>query len=205
MGELTYPQTVLDNLMTKLGKTDSQRKQDRALVQFENMRPFLDTAARSLLDIGCGFGLIDIHIANHLPLIEEIHLVDGDGTEPSSGSFREDMKAWNDVCVAEAMVRANVRSDIRVASYYARVFAGDFIAGTGFDLVISTRSWGHHYPARTYAGLVRQYLRPGAHVIMDVRIKSDGLDEMRRAGFKCVGQIPDHSLKCKRWIFVAEG
>jgi SAM-dependent methyltransferase len=207
MGGLIYPQSVLDNMQTKLGKTENTRKEDAAFRQFEALREAFrgswnrhnaDVWPRRLLDIGCGFGLIDIHIAGACPALEEIHLVDGDGSAPSGSSFRTDQVAWSDVRMAGALVRANVSDRVRVHEY----FAGPGLAlGCVFDLVISTRSWGHHYPARIYADLVKEHLAPDGIVIMDIRRKSNGLEEMKAAGFRIVGQIPDHSHKCYRWVF----
>lgn len=212
MGGLIYPAEVQAANQERLGKTVYTAKEKGAAEQFEALRPFLDLLCgdggpRFLLDIGCGLGLIDVHIANHCPAVTDIHLIDGDGSSPSISGFHPRMQAWSDVRMAAAIVRANVRPDIRVVPYLAAtVSAGAyFILGTQFDLVISARSWGHHYPISTYSQIVRRFLRPGGFVITDIRNKSDGLDEMQRAGFECVGQIPDPSLKCKRWIFVAEG
>lgn len=66
-------------------------------------------------------------------------------------------------------------------------------------------SWGHHYPAAVYAKQVARILVPGGIVIMDIRRKSMGIDEMRQAGFRYIGQVPDHSHKCYRWIFTHDG
>ena len=59
-----------------------------------------------------------------------------------------------------------------------------------FDLVLSLISWGFHYPVETYLARVHEILRPGGHLIMDVRKKTDGMDQIR-ARFETVEVLVD--------------
>ena len=53
--------------------------------------------------------------------------------------------------------------------------------GERFDLVLSLLSWGLHYPISTYLGEVHVALSKRGVSIVDVRLKSDGESELRRA------------------------
>ena len=62
------------------------------------------------------------------------------------------------------------------------------------DLVISLISWGFHYPVAVYADQVREILRPGGRVILDVRKGTDGREQLE-ARFPRVLQISETRKK----------
>ena len=204
-GELkfSYPQSVVDD-MARRGKGIGSLRETQAERQFADMRPTIDRwsrdlAIRSVLDIGCGLALIDIMIARHY-LVDEVHLIDGDGSSQKGVGYDPDAVAWNDVRLGADMVRANVPDDdVIVTPHFA---PGDWPRMGKFDLVISCRSWCHHYPAATYARQVAASLTPGGLVITDIRRKTNGLQTMLDAGFRVLERVPDPSDKLERLAFV---
>jgi len=199
MTEIKIPEEVHD-AFRRLGKGPmGTSRQGQAAAQFAAMARLVESIApRRLLDIGCGFGMIDILIARAAP-VEVIHLLDGDGSNDARTGFKDHTQPWFDVALGVAMVRANVREGTEVIGH--RV--GQYLDIAEVDLVISCRSWGHHYPVSTYLPTVRRCLRPGGHVLLDIRNRTDGMRAMQGAGFVPIEPIPDDSKKCERWIFRA--
>lgn len=193
---LIYPFVIVDH-MINLGKTGvSSRREDQATIQFENLRHIITKLLpTSILDLGCGWAIIDILIARHAP-VTTVHLVDGDGIVEERSGFKDDTQAWADVRHGGSIVRANLGSSVEVIEHFANPDAID----VQVDLVISCRSWAHHYPVSIYADTVRRCLKPGGHVITDVRNGTKGLSQLQEIGLVIVEQIPDKSVKCTRWL-----
>jgi len=146
----------------------------------------------SLLDIGCGLALIDVHLARAWPGVR-VHLLDGDGTGAQDRGFKQTMTAWGDVAAGAAMMRANVPACPPVTIHAPRPFH------LAVDLIISSRSWGHHYPVSVYAESVVRSLNPGGLVVLDIRTGTSGLTQLAALGFEVVCRIPDPSEKCGRF------
>jgi SAM-dependent methyltransferase len=152
----------------------------------------------TVLDIGCGLAGIDALLTRRFGA-RRAHLLDGDGLAPKVNGWNKATGARNDVEKGAELVRANSGPDVEVVSHVA---GDDLQIDDQLDLVISSRSWGHHYPIPVYLPLVRRALRSGGTLILDIRRKTDGVRELEAAGFMQIGRIEDHSEKCDRLIFV---
>ncbi|HVQ43744.1 MAG TPA: hypothetical protein VMT30_02150 [Candidatus Saccharimonadia bacterium] len=191
---IVYPRVVVE----RIGKVIGNTRVDQATIQFECMKPVIEKLApHSLLDLGCGWAIIDIFIAQHAP-VTEIHLVDGtgDGTVEKRSGFKDDTKAWNDVRFGAAIVRENLGHSVEVFEHFSEPEK----INTQVDLIISCRSWGHHYPISIYSETVMRCVKPGGFVITDIRTNTDGLEQLKKMGLEIVEQIPDKSSKCTRWL-----
>lgn len=194
-----WPETV-KTYLRRMGRdpVESCPKIEREAAQYlEALRPVLDQRdpPATVLDIGCGLGLLDVLIAQaYMPTT--VHLLDGSG-DPArrSRGYRLQMEAWNDVDMAATMFRANVYSG---TCPFARVHRpGEFDIPA--DLILSSRSWCHHYPAAVYLASVKRSLAAGGLLVVDVRAGTDNLDVLRSAGFEVVARVPDPSEKCGRF------
>lgn len=165
--------------------------------QFKSIKSIIeDIKPSSVMDIGSGFAVIDVFICRYSP-IKQVHLIDGDGTPRlNKVAFHEDTQAWNDVNIGVEIVRANVSNDVKITGHYA----DPVNISVKVDLVISCRSWGHHYPISIYADTVKRCLNLNGYVITDVRNNTNGLEQLEAIGFEVIQQIQDPSLKCKRWL-----
>lgn len=133
---------------------------------------------RSVLDIGCGLGMIDIWFANYGG-VQDVHLMDGDGTEPIRGDYADDMLPWNSVDVAVEMVRANVQPGVGVAGWLA-----DTRHHIPVDMIVSFKSWGTHYPVNTYIDLAKRSLsKIGGVLMIDILHDNEGKAQLQAAGF----------------------
>lgn len=173
-----------------------------AVQYMEALRPVLDSRdpPMRILDIGCGLALLDVHLARaYGPIV--VRLLDGDGTAPRDRGFRLQMQAWADVEMGQAMFRANV--DGAICPFVTVHQPGEF--DFWVDLILSSRSWCHHYPATVYLDSVKRSLKPGGLLVVDIRAGTDGLDVLRGAGFEVVARVTDPSEKCGRFALTHWG
>ncbi len=202
-----FPASMLEYMNTVHGRPGRpatamfQEAVDRCELKFQSMKPSLDRiqnadSCKSILDVGCGFAVADIFLAKYLGL-SEIHLLDGDGTARRQKGFNEASEPWGNVHIAGDIVRANAPA----AVVYAH--CPPLNLSKCVDMVVSLRSWGHHYPISTYLKDVQGWLRPKGWLIIDIRKpeKTKGVEQLQAVGFQVVEQIPDSSDKCKRYLF----
>ena len=167
---------------------------------FDSLRPWIAASTSSVLDIGAGKAGVDILIARHLGRPLTINLLDGDGTGARQMSFRATTQAWADRNIGVMMLEANIPAsdDMRVLAH-----APDPAATIPADLIISLKSWGHHYPVEIYCDLARRSLRGGGVLILDIRRKhiEAGRHRLSEAGFVFVGQAYE-TEKSRRLVFM---
>jgi SAM-dependent methyltransferase len=153
----------------------------------------------SVLDIGCGLAAFDAYLASCCG-VRDVHLIDGDGRGRKVHGYVDSAQdPWGDVELGVRVVRANAPSETRVSSYSPPASA----RVPGVDLVISLRSWGHHYPVSTYVDLVRRCLLPGGSLVLDLRRGVAGRAALEAAGFRHLRTLADRSSKCAREVFCA--
>ena len=155
----------------------------RATKRATQIEEFIGTRyeVNSMMDIGCGLGLIDVMLSKYLTL-ERIHLVDGDGTNPIQHDYQEHMQPWNDVHVAAELVFLN--TDVRQIITHEPSPA---LRVDPLDLLVSFKSWGVHYPIGVYLNLARDCVKPGGLLIIDIRDERGEGDKNRQieqVGFK---------------------
>jgi SAM-dependent methyltransferase len=170
----------------------------------EGMGPWLPARIDSFLDIGCGSGRLAVLLAQHYGGAVDVHLIDGDRRVEAFGKeqvgYAPTTPPWNDRAAAAELVRAKVPA--------ARVFdyPPDPRLTIPVDLIVSTKSWGHHYGADVYLGLARRSLRPGGRIIMDLRDSThdpragDGLGVMKAGGFRVVVELERTTVKTCRTV-----
>lgn len=199
MDEIVYPPEALAALAAA-GKTTTKIREQNAARQFRALEHLVERERpSSLLDLGCGYAIICVYVVAAARCVTRVELVDGDGSGAPANGFRPDTRAWFDVRVGAATLRANVPLEVaEVRAHVAGAVPEDL---EPVDLLISCRSWGHHYPIQTYAREAPRWVRPGGMVVTDIRRGTDGLEQMRRLGFRAEERIPDPSVKCERWAF----
>lgn len=174
------------------------RIEQRAAGDVAEILPWLEGHdVRSMLDIGCGLALVDVLLAQALTP-ERVYLLDGAAPGVLDRGYKQVMTPWNSAPTGAAMFRANVDPDVvELVTLAPEPFELDHPV----DLIISTRSWGHHYPVSVYLDSVRRSLAPGGILAVDLRTGKGGADEIRAAGFRHVVDIKQQSVKCDRVIF----
>jgi SAM-dependent methyltransferase len=153
---------------------------DRLRLTVSAMEAYLPDGPIDVLDIGCGMAGIALSLANRQGNGTRLHLLDGDvyvreldNVRPAGYSpYSLGCKPWNDARVPAAALQA--------AGYDATAYPNDPMLTIPSDVIVSTRSWGHHYPVSIYLDLALRSLKPGGRMFLDVRRKTDGLDVLKQ-------------------------
>lgn len=173
-----------------------QRQIQRAVKRVEQVQQLIEQyKPKSMLDVGCGLGVIDIVLARQHKL-ERIHLLDGDGIKSIHHGYQADMQPWNNVYEAAKLVASNLvvknhkhMSDVVVTPHQV---GKSFEIAPPVDMVCSFKSWGVHYPVETYLIEVQSWLRFGGLLLIDImeeRGKGDKNSIVMDAGFGLVHQF----------------
>jgi hypothetical protein len=171
---MLFPSEDVEYLTRRKGAVSLEGQERRGIKQAVQLLPYLRTVgARSILDIGCGLGVVDAVLG-----LDVIHLMDGDGTGERRDDYGADVAAWNDVRLAAEFVRLNVPT----AEVYAHI--ADPNLTIPVDAIISLKSWGTHYPVSTYLPLAKRSLSAGGLLALDMRKGHDDSAEIEVAGFK---------------------
>jgi SAM-dependent methyltransferase len=159
---------------------------------FNEIEKYLpETQHSTIVDIGSGIGGIDVLLNRHYGSAE-LFLVDRTQTDrkvwygyKQMGSFYNDLSATKEFLSSNGVRSATLmtpdefnQSDLKV------------------DIVISFISWGFHYPLETYLAKVKDILKPGGILIIDVRNGKGGEETLRR-NFQSVLRIGGDAVKSR--------
>ena len=164
----------------------------RGLPDYQQIAPWLPQRFDSILDIGCGGAWIDVFIANNHGL-KTVHLMDGVTAGPKRRGYGEAGLPWRSV--SSGMARVFQNAAVGVIGH-----GPDPSLTIPVDVIISLKSWCHHYPAQHYLPLAKRSLKPGGILVVDVRVETGGEETIIDGGFQKLGAI--HLGKCKRTSFV---
>ena len=149
--------------------------------EYEDLRPHLPPRASAVLDVGCGVAGLAVHIYRHYGGDGSLRLYLMDRTETVSsisyglasttGEFYNSLEVTRNLLVSneipdQCIVTLEARDDRRI------------VVAEPLDLVVSTISWGFHYPVATYLEQAHERLAPGGRLIIDVRKGSGGVAEV---------------------------
>ena len=140
---------------------------------YNSIKKHIPEKAESILDIGCGVGLINVflyalydqpvlHLLDKTEVGGQIYYGMADRT-PYYNSLQVTAKTMldNDIlCSNVICLEANEQFKIKAPN-------------KSMDLITSFISWGFHYPVHTYIDDVIRVLKPGGVLIMDLRDKTD--------------------------------
>jgi len=154
----------------------------------------------SMLDIGSGRAVKSLLIADHYK-IGRVHLMDGTGGSckdtGNNGGYTEKVpEAWSDVRDGYNNFVARLP---HVECHWH--IADPNLVIPPVDLIVSFRSWGHHFNINAYTDLARRCLTDNGLVVTDIRRRTEGEERMIAAGFVTVMQIPNESEKARRLVF----
>lgn len=169
---------------------------NRVHEEYIQLKPWLPDKATRIVDIGCGLAGIDVHLARHYPRAM-IDLVDGQGDHSNRVmGYNDGTQPWANVGLAVQLVEANAPG--------AKVRGNLADPNALFercDLMLSFKSWAHHYPVQRYLPLAKRSVVKGGTVILDIRSGTDGKQQLEAAGFEARGVVLSKP-KCDRIVFV---
>jgi SAM-dependent methyltransferase len=163
---------------------------------FRSILPSLLETAGAILDVGCGLGAIDVLLSRHYSeaAAPSLYLADfGDTATRIDYRFGPSHAHYNSFEVARGLLLKN-----GVPAESLHFISPKDIArpeyGSRFDLVISTLAWGFHFPVETYAEAVSAAMADGARLILDVRVGTNGIDQLRK-WFSSVDMIEESEVR----------
>lgn len=168
--------------------------------EFETMAPHLPARGRRILDIGCGVAGLDVLLARRFAAdAPEILLIDRTQIDPSvDATFEKRGTFYSSLEVARTMLEANGVAADQITTQTAT--DDSKVAADGpFDVVLSTLSWGFHFPVSSYLPEVLRVVADDGVVFLDVRKTNiDGL-ALLRAYFRDVDVIHERKklYRCK--------
>jgi hypothetical protein len=175
----------LEDLFTGLSRGEPplvRRYLERVHRTFDRMQPYLPAAASAVLDVGCGMGGAGLRLVMHYGPSTRLYLLDGTNSDARRRggfhrpkgyrSFAETCSPWNDATATAAAMRSLGVDAVAVPTDPTQTLPS--------DVIVSTRSWGHHYPVGVYLDLARRSLLPGGRLFLDLRPGYGGLEKLCR-------------------------
>jgi SAM-dependent methyltransferase len=132
-----------------------------------SIEPHLPDACNNVLDIGGGMGGIDALLARRFGPDCEVTILDGEADLPVMTLHRKTF-SHKDVC--KAFLEANGVRPERFSYVAPDLRATPGACMQPFDLVVSFGSWCFHYPPEEYLAFVKRTCRPGATLIIELRL-----------------------------------
>ena len=180
-----------------LSLKDAENYCERAYKDFSELKDLLPPNKKQVIEIGSSWGLHAVYLSRHYSPETEFILIDGEKTirKPHTG-FRENTQPYRD-----GRIGLRLMGEFKALATFVPVDKETTrLTFPGTDLIVSFCAWNHHFPTFTYLPMVQSSLIPGGHIITDIRTGTNGLDQMRVAGFR-VEQIIRRKSKYTRYLF----
>jgi SAM-dependent methyltransferase len=140
--------------------------------EVDMIEPYIPPSTGVMLDIGCGAGGIAAEILSR-GLVKMAVLLDYTGRSTRRAGSGDTPVFQNDVEVTRALIEENGLED------RARIVDGTLIPfDVSYRFVLSTLSWGYHYPVDTYLDDVIGTVLKTSVVMLDVREETGGVTRL---------------------------
>ena len=164
----------------------------------EFLRPNIPNhTPRRIVDVGCGFGLYNVHVSRHFAGEPFIVYFDNHRKAPESANGdkgRKTVSGWhnsadkmsfynNDPSCTREIAEGNGVPHAKIEQLIA-VDANLRALSGSVDLIYSHMSWGYHYPVSTYVAAAFMALGPGGTLLLTVR-DPDAVAVAQDVGFRC--------------------
>ena len=165
--------------------------------ELDQIWPWLPKRLTRWIDIGCGMAGLSALLYKRLrQKPEQFYLLDGTGDSPVQAGWHDRALApWNNRDAARAVLNANQVPLLRGEWLDVGTL---HIDGPAVDLIVSTLSWGHHYPVGVYEPLVTAALAQGGRVMLDLRNGTDGEDALQRLGLTRLAVLPLDGINARK-------
>ena len=166
----------------------------RALASYEkyynSIKSNLPSRCNSILDIGCGLGILDLCIYEHYHCDNDLtfYLFDrSDYEENLYFGFKENAAFYNDLQLVEEIFSNYGIANEKIITMEAE--KENLASLTNIDVVISSIAWGFHFPVSKYVEEVDKLMHQDSVLIMDLRKGQNGIETLQN--FFNVNEILD--------------
>ena len=197
----TYEETVKEQ--SKINNLDIEKGYYKKVREsFERIKNHIPNHTKSILDIGSGIAGLDIYLWQLLKKNNpQIYLLDKTRSEKKIWySFSVKGAFYNSLLLAKKNLILNGIPSNKINLIEAP--ANGVIKNLkNIDLIISTISWGYHYPVDLYIDSVFSIMSKNGTLILDVRKNMGGLETLA-SKFKHISIIKEDSnsltVKCSK-------
>ena len=142
--------------------------------EIDTFKDFLPNHAKSIMDIGCGLGIINILLNKFYNDKASFYLLDKNCIDKKiKYGFSSNYESYNDLNETKQILLENNISENRLFLFDVEK---DIQIDSKIDLVISLKSMGYHYPFETYLQLLVKCCNENTIFIFDV--SADTFDEI---------------------------
>jgi len=139
--------------------------------EFKLMLQYLPEQCKSILDIGCGIGGIDILLSKSYGSPKLLLMDKSEISKKLHYGYHKEGASYNSFKATKDLMKANHIENYNIID----VSSGKLPVYENIDLVISLLSCGYHYPIYEYLGYIETVLSEEGTIIIDCRQKTDGI------------------------------
>lgn len=165
---------------------------------YNSIKNILPNRCNSILDIGCGLGIIDLCVFEHYNLDTDLTFYLFDKSEYAENlffGFEDDASFYNDLQLAkEILSNYGIPSRNLITIEAKKENLADL---SKIDLVISSIAWGFHFPVGKYVEEVHQLMHEDSILIMDLRKGENGISQLQN--FFNVNKILEGKKSIRVW------
>jgi len=173
-----------DEIEEELGFEQKRKIYKKYYKSYISMKSYLPENPKKILDIGCGLAIVDIFLYCHYYCNKNIkfHLFDKTRIEKKVFfSFRENAAFYNNMDYV-----AEICEDANLTNYELIDATKENLSKlVDLDLVITTISWGFHYPISIYIEEVNNAMKPGGTLII-IGLRDPKGKELLNKYFDCI-------------------
>lgn len=136
------------------------------LKELNTFKKYLPNSVNTILDIGCGLGIINIYLNNFFEKKPIFFLMDKNRIDKKINyGFSSNYESYNDLNETKNILLEN---DVDSECIYLFDVEKQFQINKKMDLVISLKSMGYHYPINTYIELFKNCCTKDTVFIYDI-------------------------------------
>ena len=136
------------------------------LKELNTFKNFLPNSVNTIMDIGCGLGIINIYLNEFFEKKPIFFLLDKNKVDRKiTYGFSSNYESYNDLNETKNILLEN---NIDTSCMYLFDVEKQFVITKKMDLVISLKSMGYHYPINSYIELFRNCCTKNTVFIYDI-------------------------------------
>ncbi len=144
----------------------NQQTEDLFKKEFETFKDYLPEQINSILDIGCGLGIIHIFFKQKYNNHIKFFMLDKHKIDSSiKYGFSEDYESYNDLIETKNLLCNNGLNENQI---YIKNVDEKIDINHKIDFIISLKSMCYHYPLENYLALLKKVCTKNTEFILDV-------------------------------------